>query len=98
MAAPLIEPHTELTEEQAGTKKTTELRTGDRVTTPAGDRIGTVRNTYPGGFVGKDEGVTTVKFIGGTVRNTDPDNTERPRTYVFDVDDDADWQVWRYTS
>jgi hypothetical protein len=96
MAAPLIEPSSQLTEQADGTKKTTELRTGDRVTTPDGDRVGLVRCTYPGGLTGKNADRTAVRFFVGSVRHTDPTNTTRVSSFVDDVPNDADWQKWRF--
>lgn len=96
MAAPLIEPFSGEREQPEGTKKTHELRTGDRVTTPDGDRVGMVRTCYRGGLGGRTPGVTTVKYFSGSVRHTDPENDARPNTFVMDVPDDADWQKWRF--
>jgi hypothetical protein len=97
MAAPLIEPSSDLVEHEDGQKKTNELRTADRVTTPDGDRVGMVRCLYRGGLLGKTSGVTTVKFTTTSVRHTDATNTARPSSWVMDVPDDADWTTWRFT-
>ncbi len=97
MAASLIEPFTQLTEVEDGTKKTRALQTGDRVTTPDGERTGMVRNLYIGGLTGTHDGVTTVKFMHGTVRTTSTSGG-RPSSYVLDVPDDADWTLWRLSA
>jgi len=77
------------------TKKTTELDTGDRVTTPNGDRTGMVRRVHNGDQLsppGQEREGRTVQFQSGSVQATDGKDLARPRAFVH-AGDNAEWTV-----
>ncbi|MFE2754039.1 hypothetical protein ACFXGA_18775 [Actinosynnema sp. NPDC059335] len=74
------------------TRKTTELSTGDRVTTPDGGRSGMVRRVHPGGPLGDQQGRSAVQFQRGSVEVHDPDTVGTTRNWLTTADD-AEWTV-----
>ncbi|MBW4722386.1 hypothetical protein [Saccharothrix obliqua] len=75
-----------------GTRRTTELTTGDRVTTPDGGRTGMVRRVHEGGPMGNQPGRSAVQFQRGSVEVHDPDTVGGTRHWVTEPDD-AEWTV-----